>query len=94
MTGERERHALRIARVVQETADAHSFVLDVPPALRDRFAYRAGQFLTFEVPCEGRSLGRCYSLSSAPDCDAELVFTVKRVDGGRGSNWKHDALRH
>jgi 3-ketosteroid 9alpha-monooxygenase subunit B len=87
------RHELRIACVVQETADARSFVLEVPAALRERFAYRAGQFLTFEVSIGGATLGRCYSLSSAPDCDAELAFTVKRVADGRVSNWMHDALR-
>jgi 3-ketosteroid 9alpha-monooxygenase subunit B len=86
-------HALRIARIVQETADARSFVLDVPAALRPHFAYRAGQFLTFEVPWRETTLGRCYSLSSSPDCDAELAFTVKRVAEGRVSNWMHDALR-
>jgi 3-ketosteroid 9alpha-monooxygenase subunit B len=86
-------HELRIARIVQETADARSFVLELPPALRDRFAYRAGQFLTFAVPWRETTLGRCYSLSSAPDCDDELAFTVKRVAEGRVSNWMHDTLR-
>lgn len=86
-------HELRIARIVQETADTRSFVLEVPDALRDRFAYRAGQFLTFQVPWRGTTLGRCYSLSSSPECDPELVFTVKRVAEGRVSNWMHDALR-
>jgi 3-ketosteroid 9alpha-monooxygenase subunit B len=85
-------HALRIARVVQETADARSFVLQIPAALRETFRYRAGQFLTFEVPWGDTMLGRCYSLSSSPECDAEHVVTVKRVAEGRVSNWFHDAL--
>jgi 3-ketosteroid 9alpha-monooxygenase subunit B len=88
-----EPHELRVARIIQETADARSFVLEVPPALRERFAYRAGQFLTFQVPWGATSLGRCYSLSSSPECDAEWTFTVKRVAEGRVSNWFHDALR-
>jgi len=41
-------HQLRIARIVQETPDARSFVLEVPEDLADRFKYRAGQFLTFQ----------------------------------------------
>jgi 3-ketosteroid 9alpha-monooxygenase subunit B len=85
-------HELRIARIVQETADARSFALDVPAALRHRFTYHAGQFLTFAVPWPGTTLGRCYSLSSAPACDADLVFTVKRVADGRVSNWMNDSL--
>lgn len=84
---------LEIVRVVQETPDARSFVLEVPEALRERFAYRAGQFLTFRVPWEGSSLIRCYSLSTSPDVDREVQVTVKRVEGGRVSNWFHDGLR-
>jgi 3-ketosteroid 9alpha-monooxygenase subunit B len=86
-------HPLRVTRIVQETPDARSFVLEVPPDLRDRFRYRAGQFLTFRVPHPDGAVARCYSLSSAPETDAEAKVTVKRVDGGRGSNWFHDALR-
>lgn len=83
-------HRLRIARVVQETADARSLVLEIPESLRDAFSYRAGQFLTFRVPWRGGPLVRCYSLSSSPVTDPEHKVTVKRVEGGRVSNWMND----
>ncbi len=83
-------HELRVARVIEETQDARSFVLEVPPELRERFAYRAGQYLTFEVPLGEETLMRCYSLASSPDRGEAHKVTVKRVDGGRGSNWFHD----
>jgi len=86
-------HALRVAKVVQETADARSFVLEVPEALRARFAYRSGQFLSFRVPGEGKRLVRCYSLCSAPDVDGDWRVTVKRVAGGRVSNWFNERVR-
>lgn len=86
-------HALRVAKVVQETADARSLVLEVPEALRARFAYRAGQFLSFRVPLGGGRLVRCYSLASAPGIDAEWKVTVKRVAGGRVSSWMNEAVR-
>ncbi|MDJ0867802.1 MAG: ferredoxin--NADP reductase [Myxococcota bacterium] len=85
-------YELRIERVVEETHDARSFVLEVPPALRETFRYRAGQFLTFHVPWGELTLGRCYSLSSSPDCDDEHTVTVKRVEDGRVSNWFHDRV--
>ena len=85
-------HPLRIARIVQETPDARSFVLDVPADLADKFQYRAGQFLTFRVPHGEGAFNRCYSLSSAPELDGHLKVTVKRVAGGKGSNWFNDAL--
>jgi 3-ketosteroid 9alpha-monooxygenase subunit B len=86
-------HELRVARVIDETADARSFVLEVPPALAERFRYRPGQFLSFKVPFEGKVLTRSYSLASSPDCDAEHKVTVKRIADGRVSNWMNDRLR-
>jgi len=83
-------HELRIERIVEETADARSLALEVPVALAPRFAYRAGQFLTFEVPWGGARLLRCYSLSSCPDSEREHKVTVKRVERGRVSNWFHE----
>jgi 3-ketosteroid 9alpha-monooxygenase subunit B len=85
-------HSLRVAALVDEAPDARSIVLEVPPALRDKFGYLAGQFLTVRVNCDGEPLQRCYSLSSAPACDADLRVTVKRVRGGRVSNWLLDRL--
>src|SRR4051812_27156678 len=86
-------HALRIARVVPETADATSFVFDVPSELADRFAYAPGQFLTFRVHVGSETPLRCYSMSSSPAVDDELQVTVKRVPGGVVSNWMIDTLR-
>jgi ferredoxin-NADP reductase len=80
-------HDLRVKAVVEETADTKSFVLDVPPDLGEAFRYRAGQFCTFRGPDD---LLRCYSMSSAPETDADLTVTVKRVPGGRVSNWFND----
>ena len=86
-------HPLRIVKIVQETPDARSFVLEVPAELAERFRYSAGQFLTFRVPHDDGVFNRCYSLSSAPETDGRhLKVTVKRVDGGKGSNWFNDAL--
>ena len=87
-------HQLRVAKIVQETPDARSFVLEVPADIADRFSYRAGQFLTFQVPHEQGAFNRCYSLSSAPESDGKrLKVTVKRVAGGKGSNWFNDKLQ-
>ncbi|MGW1497894.1 2Fe-2S iron-sulfur cluster-binding protein [Streptomyces mirabilis] len=75
-------HPVRIKRIVQETADTRTYVLDAP------FPYRAGQFLTV------RACGtlRSYSMSSSPETDDELTTTVKRVPGGLVSNWMHEHL--
>jgi 3-ketosteroid 9alpha-monooxygenase subunit B len=83
-------HMLRVAEVVQETDDTRSYVLDIPDDLTDLFTYRPGQFCTFRVQVDGDELLRCYSMSSAPAVDDRLTVTVKRVPGGKVSNWLHD----
>ncbi len=85
-------HELTVTRVVEETSDARSFVFEVPDALSEEFRYAAGQFLTLEVDLGHVRLKRCYSLSSSPDTDGEHQVTVKRVAGGRVSNWLIDHL--
>lgn len=84
-------HRLHVARTVAETPDAYSLELAVPDELAERFRYRPGQFLTLRVPSERTgSVGRCYSLSTAPHEDGPLKVTVKRVTDGYGSNWLCD----
>jgi 3-ketosteroid 9alpha-monooxygenase subunit B len=85
-------HELEVSNVREDAADTRSFSFALPPALRERFRYRAGQYVTLEVPCAGRLLRRCYSLSSAPERAGDPTVTVKRVPGGRVSNHLLDGL--
>ena len=85
--------ALRVRRVVEETPDARSVWLDIPDDLSEVFRYRCGQFITLRLPVGGQQVPRCYSMSSAPALDAGLRVTIKRVAGGRGSNWVCDQVR-
>jgi 3-ketosteroid 9alpha-monooxygenase subunit B len=88
-----ELHMLTVAAVARQTADCSSFRLAVPTGLEDRFQYRAGQHITLTIPWEGASISRCYSLSSCPELAEPLEIAVKRVEGGRVSNWMNDRLR-
>jgi 3-ketosteroid 9alpha-monooxygenase subunit B len=81
---------LRVAQVIDETADARSIVLEVPSELKERFAYAAGQFLTFRAEVKGHRLVRCYSLASSPVTDDVHKVAVKRIVDGRMSNWMND----
>lgn len=86
-------HPLRVSKVTRETSDCSSFELEVPPSVAEAYQYRAGQHLTFKLPWESFEVTRCYSLSSSPDCGEPLRIAVKRVEGGRVSNWMNDHLR-
>lgn len=83
-------HRLRVAQVVQETADAVSLQFELSAEQEAQFHYRPGQFLTLRLPWQGEHLLRCYSMSSAPTVDASLRVTIKRVVQGRGSSWVCD----
>jgi ferredoxin-NADP reductase/multimeric flavodoxin WrbA len=80
---------LRVVARLPETADAVTVVLDDPARHAQRF--EAGQALTLEAVIDGERVRRAYSLATAP-CDGGLAITVKRVPGGKMSNWIHDRL--
>lgn len=82
-------HRATVSRIIKETADARTYVLapDETP-----FPYKAGQFCTFKVRVDGEDHYRSYSMSSAPETDSEMATTVKRVPGGKVSNWMLDNL--
>ena len=84
---------LKVLRRIQETKDAVSLVLDIPASLQSQFKYQAGQFVTFFLTVSGESLNRSYSLSSSPLVDSEFKITVKKVEGGRGSNFLCNEIR-
>jgi ferredoxin-NADP reductase len=86
-------HRLPVVEVVRETADAASYVFDVPGDLRTAFAYQPGQFCSFRVVIGREPYVRCYSMSSSPAVDDKLAVTVKRVSGGVVSNWWLDNIR-
>lgn len=92
MLTDHDYHPLKIIDVIEETADTRSFVLDVPPELKPTFAYRAGQFCTFHATIGDESVARCYSMSSAAAVGDTFAITVKRVAGGKMSNWMIDTL--
>jgi ring-1,2-phenylacetyl-CoA epoxidase subunit PaaE len=85
-------HALRVAEIVPETSEASSIRFEVPPELRDRFAFKAGQHLTLRATINGEEVRRNYSLCTAPD-EQDWLVTVKRIGGGLFSNWVGDRLK-
>ena len=85
-------HALRVAEIVPETAEANSIRFEVPAELRDAFRYRAGQHLTLRATIGGEEVRRNYSLCTAP-AEQDWLVTVKRIGGGVFSNWVGDRLK-
>ena len=83
-----EHIQLRIKEVIQETTDSKTFIFE-----NKDLSYKAGQFLTFIIPSDIKTIRRAYSLCTAPQVDEYPAATVKRVANGAGSryildNWK------
>jgi 3-ketosteroid 9alpha-monooxygenase subunit B len=82
---------LTVTEVIEETHHARSLVFAVADNEQAPLHYLPGQFLTLRVPNEsGDAVARCYSLASSPHTDSAPKVTIKRVDGGHGSNWLCD----
>jgi ring-1,2-phenylacetyl-CoA epoxidase subunit PaaE len=89
-------HRLRIREVRPETADAISVAFEVPPALHDEYRFRQGQFLTLRERVGDEELRRSYSVCvGVPEYESsgELRVAIKRVAGGRFSNWANERLQ-
>jgi len=76
---------LKVVAVTRETPDAITIYLEHPES--KAISYKAGQFLTLIIPFNGKKERRSFSLSSAPYEAPRLAVTVKRVPGGKVSNY-------
>jgi ferredoxin-NADP reductase len=78
-------------QVRQETHDVKSFFFKSPEGRA--FVFEPGQFVTLELEIDGETINRCYTISSSPTRPHTVSITVKRVPGGKVSNWLHDNLQ-
>lgn len=85
-------HALTVADVCAETADATSIAFSVPEHLSADFRFVAGQYLTLMREFDGEFLRRPYSVCVSPD-EGELRVCVKKLAGGRMSNFVAEKLK-
>jgi ring-1,2-phenylacetyl-CoA epoxidase subunit PaaE len=85
-------HRLKVADVRRETADSVSIRFEIPPALKDVFAFKAGQHLTLRTEMNGEDLRRNYSVCAAPH-ENEIRIAVKQMPGGRFSSWANANLK-
>lgn len=85
------RHLVRCVKVIQETWDVRTFCfMAEQPVL---FFFKPGQFVTLELEIDGEQVMRSYTISSSPSVPYSFSITVKRMPGGKVSNWLHDHLK-
>ncbi len=86
-----EDTVLRCVAIRPETPTARTYVFEMEQA--GGLAFKAGQFLNFTFDIDGTEELRSYSLSSSPVQSKRLAITVKKVEGGRVSNWLFENLK-
>ena len=83
---------LKIEKIVKETEDTISIYFEIPSGLSYRYSFKAGQYLTIKAEIEGEEVRRSYSICTAPHAASPAV-SIKRVKGGRMSNYLHDHIK-
>lgn len=88
--GEDDSSTLVCRQIQDITHDVKTFLFEADqPSL---FQHDPGQFITLQLEIDGRSISRCYTISSPPSRPHLLGITVKRQPGGVVSNWLHDTM--
>lgn len=77
--------------MVAETADMRSFRFKAEDGAA--IDHLPGQFITLHLEIDGVPVRRSYTISSSPSRPHHIAVSVKRVRGGRVSNWLHDNLK-
>ncbi len=81
-----ELKTLVVKKIIRETDNTKSFVLQLKDNAAEELTYKAGQFLTFIYHnSAGEEKRRNYSISSSQLSGEELTITVKRIANGEFS---------
>lgn len=85
-----DRTLLHIEEIVKEAPHTITIHFAQP---EQAFSYLSGRFLTLICDVGGKEERRSYSLCSSPYVDKQLSITIKRVKGGKMSNYLIDNLK-
>lgn len=77
-------HPLKVTSVERVAEDAVCMTLEVPPTLRDDFAFHAGQYVTVRRTIDDREERRTYSIVTTPG-SGSLKLGIRVQSGGRMS---------
>lgn len=76
-------HRLKIAKKQQLTKHAFALELEVPPELKSRYDYKAGQYVTLKYNFQEREIRNDYSFTSAP-FEEKIALAIK-INGDSSS---------
>lgn len=83
----------KVIRIEDETPTTKRFWVEVEGV--ESFPFRAGQFVTMDLPIgeKRRDRWRSYSIANSPDGSKVLEFCIVLLEGGRGSTWFFEEVK-
>lgn len=86
-----DQEVLECVSVLPEAPDVVTACFMAPSARS--FEFKAGQFITLELPVPGGPIYRTYTISSSPSRPKSLTITIKAQADSIGTRWIIDHLR-
>ena len=85
-------YPLKVKDIYKDTEQCSVIEFDIPEDLKDKFKYKAGQYLTLRETLNGEDIRRSYSLCSSP-IDDEWKVAVKQIPDGKFSTHVNQFLK-
>jgi ferredoxin-NADP reductase len=82
-----------VRRIEQMAPNVQQFFIEIPEL--DRFDFRAGQFVTFDLPIGEKRLQRwrSYSIANAPDDSNVIELCIVRSEQGSGTRYFFEEVK-
>ena len=85
-------HSLTIKSIDKVTDNSVAITFDIPENLKDKFSFKAGQYITLKTTLNGEEIRRDYSICSSKN-SGKVTVAVKAVEGGTFSVYANDTLK-
>ncbi len=85
-------HSLNIKSIDKVTEKSVAITFDIPESLKEKFSFKAGQYITLKTTINSEDIRRDYSICSSKN-SGELSVAVKAVEGGTFSVYANEKLK-
>jgi len=85
-------HQLSVVKIEKKTKECVAVTFEIPYDLKEKFLFKAGQYLTLQKEINGEDIRRSYSICSAPD-ESGITIAIKKLDHGKFSTWANTKLK-
>ena len=85
-------HALTIKSIERVTDKSVAITFDIPENLKEKFSFKAGQYITLKTTIEGEEVRRDYSICSSKN-SGRVTVAVKAVENGTFSVYANEKLK-